>query len=62
MKEIIYLNQKFIRGDICGFGVPDFPEYINTLPTDWYWLIDSKKDGNHFIWKDSIITNSKLWK
>ena len=60
-EEVIYKGNKFIRGDIIGYCVPEFPEYINTKATDWYWKEGSKKEENRFIWKDTSLKDTKEW-
>lgn len=44
---IILNRKKFIKG---LHGIPDFPEYENTLPDDWYWKEGSVKEENKFLW------------
>lgn len=56
---IFYKDEKFIRGDICGLGRPEY--YPNTLPEDWYWAENSKKEENRFLPHSSFRTDSKMW-
>lgn len=58
-EHIFYDGKKYIKG---LHGVPNFEEYKNTKPEDWYWLENSKKEENHFLWHDTSDTNSENWK
>ena len=58
-KKIKYNGKVFIN---ALHGVPDFPEYKNTKPEDWYWEKGSNKKDNKFIWRDENETDSKKWR
>ena len=58
-EHIFYEDEKFIRGDICKIGVPEF--YPNTEAEDWYWAENSKKEDNRFLWHDALQTDSTKW-
>ncbi len=57
-ESIQFNGKKFIRGDVCGFGVPEFEQYKNTSPRQWYWVEGSKKEENKFIWFETSVTDS----
>jgi hypothetical protein len=46
----------FIRG---LHGKPDFKDYKETLPDDWYWEIHTKKEDNAFLHKNVKKMNNK---
>lgn len=38
----------FVRGDL-SHGVPDFSDYKNDKPEDWYWAENTKKEELEFL-------------